>query len=246
MRTWLLGLLLLANQAYSETMMAKVIPLQYIQANQVIQLIQPLLGADEKVSGSGQTLVVKVNPQTLTQIRDVIRQMDVAPVTFLIEIHQDNPNWLNQQNQNSVTYSTQPQSETLRNQAVKVLSGESAFVATDAEVPIVSAVGVGFFTGIAYQQHQIKNGLLVHPVMQGSQVKLQLKRVREQANPAGGQAFDNQKVETTLMVPLKKWVSLGSAQGWQKMDSSTTVYTAGRSFSNNATLYVRVSLAATP
>lgn len=243
MKKWIFSLLFVAFNAYAQDLITKVVPLHYVEANQIIRLVKPLLGADEKISGEGQTLVLKVSPQTLTQIREVIRQLDVAPVTFLVEIHQDTPDWLSAQNSNTVTYSTQPQSETLRNQAVKVSSGESALVATDTEVPIVSAVGVGFYTGIAYQQHQIKNGLLVHPTMQGSQVRLEVKRLREQANPSSNQSFDNQKIDTTLMVPLNKWVMLGSAQGWQKMDSSATVYTAGRSFSNNATLYVKVSLA---
>lgn len=246
MKKWIFLALCLMNSAYSQDVITKVIKLNYIQSNQIIQLIQPLMQTGEQVSGSGQTLIVKVNPQTLTQIREVIHQLDVAPATFRVSIHQGDANWLSGQNGNTVTYSTHTQSQQLQDQSVQVLSGESAIVSTDAEVPIVSSVGVGFFTGIAYQQHKVKTGFLVHPTLQGSQVKLQVKRLNEQVNPAGGQNFDNQKVDTTVMVPLNKWVSLGSAQGWQKTDSSTTVYTAGRTFSNNATVYVKVSLVKTP
>lgn len=130
-----------------------------------------------------------------------------APVTFNISIHQDTPQWLNKQNNNSVIYSTRSSSQMLQNQSVKVLSGRSALVTLDQEVPIVSSLGIGFFAGITYQQHLIKNGILVHPVLRGSQVELSIQRMRERANPAGGQQFDNQKIKTTLMIPLNQWVS---------------------------------------
>lgn len=243
-RTCLIGLLFLASNAFSQpTMMTKVIQLNYVQADKVIQLIQPLIQTDdgEKISGLGQTLVVKVNPQTLTQIREVLHSIDVPPVTFNISIYQGDPNWLSSQN-NNVIYSTNPQSEVQRSQSVKVMSGESALVTTGEEVPIVSAVGIGFFTGIDYQQHNIQNGLLVKPVLQGKQVKLSVKRVREQQNSAGGQQFDNQQVNTTILAPLNKWVALGTAEGKSDADHSPVSYTAGRSFSQNSTLYIKVSV----
>lgn len=242
-RRWIIGLLFLASNAFAQGMMTKVIELNYLQANKVIQLIQPLLQNGEKVSGSGQTLVVKVTPQTLTQIRSILHQIDVPPVTFNITVYQGDPNWLSAQNSNSVSYSTQPRSEQVRSQSVKVMSGESALISTGEEVPIVTSVGAGFYAGISYEQRNIRNGLLVQPVLKGSQVRLTIKRVREQVNAAGGQQFDNQQVDTTLMVPLNKWVSLGSAEGAQNTDSSSSrSFSAGRTFSQTSTLYIKVSV----
>lgn len=242
MKPWLIGILFLASNAFSQTMLTKVIDLNYLQANKVIQLIQPLMQQGEKVSGSGQTLIVNVSPQTLTQIRGILHKIDVPPVTFNISIYQGNPDWLSSQNSNSISYSTQPRSEQLRSQSVKVMSGESAVISTGEEVPIISSVGAGYYGGIDYQQHEIRNGLMVWPVLKGSQVKLTVKRVREQANAAGSQQFDNQQVDTTIMAPLNKWVSLGSAEGSKNTDPTATSYSAGRPFSQNSTLYIKVSV----
>lgn len=242
MKRWLIGLLFLTTNAFSQTIITKVIELNYLQADKVVQLIKPLLQESEKVSGSGQTLIVKVQPQTLTQIRDILHKIDVAPVMFNISIYQGDPNWLSAQNSNSVSYSTQPRSEQVRSQSVKVMSGASAFITTDQQVPIITSVGAGWNIGIAYQQHNISNGLEVWPVLKGSQVKLTLKRVREQANVAGGQQFDNQQLDTTVMAPLNKWVSLGSTEGSQNTDPSSTSNSAGRPFSQNSTLYIKVSV----
>jgi len=241
---WLTGLLLLATSAYSQTMMTKVIQLNYLQSNNVIQMMQPLIQPGEKLSGSGQTLIVKVTPETLTQIRDVLHKLDVPPVTFNITIYQGDPEWLSVQNNNSVVYRTQSPSEVQQSQSIRVMSGESALISTGQEVPIVSALAVGFQTGIAYEQHEIKNGLLVQPVLEGSQVKLTLKRLRQQQNAAGGQQFDNQQWGTTVMAPLDKWVPLGTAEGVQTSAPGDTSYTAGRPFSNHSTLYIKVSLVA--
>jgi hypothetical protein len=241
-RVWLIGLLLIATNVFSQTIITKVIQLQYISAEQAIKLMQPLMEPGEKLSGSGQTLIAKVGSQTLTQIRTVLHQVDVPPVTFNISIYQGDPQWLSTQNNNSVNYSTQTQSQMLQSQSVKVMSGDSALVTMNQEVPIVSSVGAGYFSGIAYKQHQIRNGILVRPVLRGSQVQLGVRRLREQANPAGGQQFDNQKIETTLMVPLNKWVSLGSPMGAQQTDNSSTYYSAGNTFAQQSALYVKVSI----
>lgn len=242
-RAWLIGLLLFTSNVFSQGLITKVIQLQYIPAAQAIKLMQPLMQPDERLSGSGQTLIAKVEPQTLTQIRTILHQIDVPPVTFNISVYQGDPQWLSTQNSNSVTYSTQTQSQMLQSQSVRVMNGESALVAMNQEVPIVTSVGAGYFgSGIAYQQHQIKNGILVHPVLRGSQVELTVRRLREQMNPAGGQQFDNQKIDTKLMVPLNKWVSLGSPEGAQQTNNSSTYYTAGNTFAQQSTLYIKVSI----
>lgn len=244
----IIGLLFLANSAFADAMISKVIELNYVTANKVIKLIQPLMGNGEKASGSGNTLVLRVQPDTLTQIRDLLHKIDVPPVTFNIAIYQGNPDWLNPRNQNSVSSSTQSPAEMNRSQSVQVMNGESALISSGVQVPIVTNVGAGFYAGISYQQHNVKNGLLVLPVLKGSQVKISVKRLREQINAAGGQQFDNQQVDTTIMAPLNKWVSLGNAKGAQgDNDISSTSNSAGQPFAQNSTLYIKVTIVgATP
>lgn len=242
MKKWVFLFLLISQNVFSQDFESKVIQLHYLQAKKVMQLINPLLNENEQMSGTGQTLIVKVAPNTLTQIRDVIHKIDVPPVTFDIAIYQGDPDWLSSQNSHSITYSTQPPSEKLRSQSVKVMNGEAAIISSNQEMPIVSAVGIGFVTGVEYRQHTVKNGYLVQPVLQGSHVKLKIKRLREQVDPAGGQQFDNQQLDTTVLVPLNKWVVLGSAEGEQNNEKSSISYTAGRSFSQNSSIYIKITL----
>lgn len=240
---WIVLLWIVAQTAFADDLATKVIQLRYIQANEVMALMQPMLGSGEQMTGNGQTLMVKAGPQTLSSIREVLHRLDVPPVTFDITVYQGDPNFLSSHNDNTVSYSTQSQAQTLQTQSVRVMSGGAAVVSSNQEVPVVSSVGIGFFTGVDYQQHQIKNGFVIKPELQGSQVKLTITKLRQQMNSSGGQQFDNQAVATTLMVPMNKWVLLGSAQGAAPVDNNAVISTAGRQFTQNSSLYVKVKLA---
>lgn len=54
-RFWIIGLLMLTSNAFSQPIITKVIELHYVPVQKVIQLVEPLLQSGEKISGSGQT-----------------------------------------------------------------------------------------------------------------------------------------------------------------------------------------------
>ncbi|CDZ77836.1 Type II secretory pathway, component HofQ [Legionella massiliensis] len=243
MKKWFIAILFLAANVFADSaMITKVITLNYQTADHIIQLVQPLLGEGEQISGSGQTLIVKVTPETLTQLRDVLHKLDQPPVTFQISVYQGDPDWLNNQNDNTIVITTPSHSDQLQRQSITVMNGESAFVSTGQDQPVLSSAGIGFWTGVSYDRRLVQNGLLVQPTLQGNQVKLKVRRIREQANPVVNQQFDQQQVDTTVMVPLNKWVSLASPQGSQPVDSSTQIIRAGNQFTQNSTLYIKVNL----
>lgn len=246
MNRWMIGLplcvsLFFSSFAFTQQTITKLIDLNYCEADKVLTLIQPLLKPGDKVSASGKQMVVSVSPDTMTQIRTIIHQLDQPPVTFQVFLHQGSPDWINTQDDDVIS-STAPSNDALQqNQSVNVLSGSSAFVSTGKTVPIITSVGAGWNAGISYQQREAASGLLVQPTMEGSQVKLRVKRLREQENPQQQQQFDNQQIDTTMMVPLDQWVSLGSAQG-AATPSTSEVYSAGNKFSRTATIYIKVSV----
>ena len=242
MTKWFIGLLFCITNAFSQPVVTKVIDLTYSQADKIIPLLQPLLQPGEKISGSGSTLIVNVSPETLTALRVVLHKLDQPPVTFRITIHQGDTDWLSTQT-DEVTYSTSSNTDQQKSQSVNVINGSSAFVSTGTETPILTSVGVGWNTGVSYQQHPVNTGLQVEPHLQGSQVRLTVKRIREQQNQQAMQQFDNQQIDTTMMVPLDKWVVLGSAQGAdESSETQSDTYSASDRFANNATLYIKVSV----
>lgn len=232
--------LLLIHCAFASSMITKVIQLHYQQASTVVQLVEPLLGYGEQITGNGQTIVVKVRPQTLTQLRVLLHKIDQPPVTFEVSVYQGDPNWLNNQNSNDFVISTNSQQQQRRSQSVNVMNGESAFISTGQDQPVITNIGADWWGGgVRYERKMVETGLLVEPTLQGQQVKLSVKQIRQQDSQMSNQNFDTQKFITTMMVPLNKWVQLGSAQNAQQSANTISV---GNNFTQSATLFVKVKI----
>jgi hypothetical protein len=67
----------------------EVIPLQYRTAEQVIPVIQPLLGRDASVSSFQNQLVIRATPAELAQVKRVLGSIDTMPRRLLITVRQD-------------------------------------------------------------------------------------------------------------------------------------------------------------
>lgn len=67
----------------------EVVPLSYRSSEQVIPVIQPLLGRDSSVSGFQNQLVIRATPAELAQVKRVLASIDKAPRRLLITVRQD-------------------------------------------------------------------------------------------------------------------------------------------------------------
>lgn len=245
MRSVMVSLLLFVSQAFAQdppsAMIIKVIDLHYVQASQLIPQLKPLISQSESISGNGYSLILKVLPDTLTQLRPVIHQLDVAPVVFNVSIRQGS----NDDNStgNDAVYTANSNNQAGNAQSVSVQNGKAAFVATGSERPVISGVSGGLFPGVSYAEQDEQQGFFIKPVLQGQKVQITIRRNRSQANATDNQASQNQNLDTTTMVPLDQWVKLGSAgQDNINPQPSSSTYSAGDSFNNQAVLFIRISI----
>ena len=95
-KTWIRGLgLLLALAGFAMASVAdaqttvEVLPLKYRKSEQVIPVLQPLLGRDSSISGFQNQLVVRATPAELAQLKRVLADIDTAPKRLLITVRQD-------------------------------------------------------------------------------------------------------------------------------------------------------------
>lgn len=95
-KTWIRGLgLLLALTGFALAPVAgaqttvEVLPLKYRKSEQVIPVLQPLLGRDSSISGFQNQLVVRATPAELAQLKRVVADIDTAPKRLLITVRQD-------------------------------------------------------------------------------------------------------------------------------------------------------------
>lgn len=83
----------LATVAWSNTAPAQttveIIPLKYRNGDQVIPVLQPLLGRESSISHFQNQLVIRATPAELAQVRRVLASIDTAPKRLLITVRQD-------------------------------------------------------------------------------------------------------------------------------------------------------------
>lgn len=80
--------IVLAGAALAQTTV-EVIPLKYRQADQVIPVLQPLLGRDGSISNFQNQLVIRATPAELAQVKSVLASLDTPPRRLLITVRQD-------------------------------------------------------------------------------------------------------------------------------------------------------------
>ena len=78
----------LAGSAIAQTAV-EVIQLRYRQADQVIPVLQPLLGREGSISNFQNQLVIRATPAELAQIKGVLASIDTPPRRLLITVRQD-------------------------------------------------------------------------------------------------------------------------------------------------------------
>jgi hypothetical protein len=80
--------LLLTTAAVAQTTV-EVLPLKYRKSEQVIPVLQPLLGRDSSISAFQNQLVIRATPAELAQLKRVLADIDTMPKRLLITVRQD-------------------------------------------------------------------------------------------------------------------------------------------------------------
>lgn len=75
--------------AFAQPTAVEVIQLRYRTADQVIPVIQPLLGRDGSVSGFQGQLIVRASPENVAEVRRVLEQIDKAPRRLMVTVRQE-------------------------------------------------------------------------------------------------------------------------------------------------------------
>jgi cell division ATPase FtsA len=83
-----LALTLLATLAWADDARVEVIPLHYSRVEDVLPLIQPLVGEGGVVNGMNGRLVVRAAPADMARIKQVLAEIDRAPRRLMISVRQ--------------------------------------------------------------------------------------------------------------------------------------------------------------
>ncbi|MDH3387581.1 MAG: type II and III secretion system protein [Gammaproteobacteria bacterium] len=82
----LLVLMLMVFAAQADSI--AIIQLQNRPAVEVIHVVKPMLGANDAISGQGFKIFLRSSPETLAQVKDMIKALDIASKTLQISVFQ--------------------------------------------------------------------------------------------------------------------------------------------------------------
>lgn len=90
----LLGLVLLLSTAQADSI--TIIQLRNRPAVEVIPIVKPMLGANDAISGKGFKIFLRSSAETLAQVKDMIKVLDIASKTLQISVFQGSTRGLNE------------------------------------------------------------------------------------------------------------------------------------------------------
>ena len=221
-----------------------VIDLKHRRAEDIIPVLQPLLEQGGALTGQDYTLFVRASPSNVAQLRSAVQQLDKQQRQMLVSVRRGTVQDIERE-QASVSgrvgsggarVTVRGADGTLRTQSssvssVQVLDGSSAFIATGASVPIVTAVAVEGgrrpFVAGQIEQRDLQQGFMVTPRIRGNEVILEISQQDERVS---GGNIRTQALNTQVVGQLGSWMQLG---GVSESSSSASGGLSSRSYSTN-------------
>ena len=258
---------LIASQVVADTL--HVIALHHRPASEIQPLVQPLLRADEGVSGSGYQLILRASDARKREIEQLVAKLDVAArqltVTVRHEIVHDEQRArdavsgrVDIGNRARVTIGDNSVDPGLRyrgerskssgdsafSQVIRVRDGQRAFVRVGQSVPSVERVLTltGRRTAVVAQGirfEEFTTGFDVLPRVRGDTVQLEITPHLTSPRSADG-TYRFQELRTTVTARLGEWIDLGLILG-ESSDVSRAILNSARSqTSERATISMKV------
>ncbi|HKQ15556.1 MAG TPA: secretin N-terminal domain-containing protein [Steroidobacteraceae bacterium] len=201
----------------------EVIDLKYRTAAEVIPVLQPLVEQGGALTGQDYKLFVRASPANVQQLRAALAQIDRKPNQLLVSVRRSTQQEVERERaQASAVVSNRGSAVAVnatssnardRNDgvaSVQVIEGNSAFISTGSDVPIVTAAaargGHRPFAGAVTEYRNLSSGFEVTPRVNGTQVVLDIAQQDERV--VNG-TVQTQHLTTQASGPLGEWIRLG-------------------------------------
>jgi Bacterial type II and III secretion system protein/Bacterial type II/III secretion system short domain len=213
----------------------KIITLQHRFANDLLPIIEPMVGADGTATGMNNQLILRASPERMREIEATVEMLDAARVNRKITVNSNN-NIQTQRDRVEATSkvkagkvtvgndrSAQPNSGNIdieRNssntqqsssQFLNVLDGERAFIRVGQIIPFTQEWLTITRRYVQIERttdwQEITTGFAVRPRTIGNQVELEITPRIAKLNSQG--YIDFEELTTTIHTQLGNWVDIG-------------------------------------
>ncbi len=207
----LLSLFLLTQVALAKgVMVMKLIPLKYHDADHIKSLITPMLAPQGKISGRGYTLVINTTRENMTELRSLIRKIDVKPKSLRIRVRVGGGGQT-KVNRFSQSYHTH---RFANEKVVQILEGRGAYIMVGGDRPYVSVINGPFLPQVLISYRRMRQGFWVVAYIRDGKALLKIIQRQDGVSPETLLALE--KLATTVIVPLGEWTTLGGGEVEEK------------------------------
>lgn len=212
------------------------LPLYHRHADEVVQLLRPLLEPGEVIIPNRSSLIVRASPQRIAEIRDLLRQLDKRPHRLVIHVRQSGGMSAEELNaaarvqgridandfsdsslriQGQIRRSDTRESEgstqqiqTLEGSPARIALGTSRAVPAPGNVVIYDGGHAVVAPGLQYQD--LTTGFAVLPRLTGAgEVQLEISPWSDRADPRYLGGVRTREAMTSVQVRLGEWVEIG-------------------------------------
>lgn len=193
--------------------------LEHRRADTVIDQLRSLYGNDLRLSANGQNLVVRAEPEQLTEIETLLPQLDRPPRQVRLSLrHIANGN--TRAGHSDQVYSTGRQST----QSLTVQDQQVAQISSGQMTRLPVAVRGGWNPAVLVEEVDISSGFLVRPtVLSEHQVELRITAIHNEPYRGRG-SEETAQMTTVRRVQPGEWVALGTEDQRRSARGSNRVY----------------------
>ncbi|BCD88335.1 hypothetical protein PSm6_47420 [Pseudomonas solani] len=243
----------------------EVIPLNYRTAEDVMPVVQSVLGNEGRVSAYGNQLIVNAEPAKIQELRTVLGQLDTAPKRLLISVDTSDSNYQDDRGY-AVNGSAsvggvdieagrgevrgRDQVRIIRRstdtrgggvQQVQASEGYPALIQVGQSVPITTA-STGPY-GQVYSNTEYRNvtrGFYVTASITGDIVHVAISSNRDRLSQSQPGVIDVQSTDTRVSGRLGEWITVGGVNESSQSDDSGFLRQRSTQGSENMTMRLKV------
>ncbi len=240
---YLIPFMALAGILFCTALLAKTTKMEVIQlynrpAVEVIPIVKPFMPQNTILRPDGYRLIVKTSPQGLATLKDMLKNIDIAPKNLLITLRrgEGQKQYKEEHVLNNIPLTQKQQRKKVNySQSVRVMDGQAAMIQFGRKVPFAMTTASGATTTTL---KPVTTGMYVTPRVMGKRVQLTLQTYTNKTQRGGN--IRTQQVQTKIVIPMGEWVNLANFIGRHNADIQRILHGSIASGSNSQDLYIRV------
>ena len=231
-------------------------------AEEIIPIVRPLLAPDDAITGKGNLLFLRTDPATVSQIQQLLREIDRPLNNLLITVrtgvdmsHEQSsagisgnvvinkPADNNLDMHLSKQYQTQNRGST---QQLRVIEGQPAFINVGQAIPYPSGTVVqtprGSYGSYGIDYREAPQGFYALPRLRGDEVTIEINPRHDQPSAQGGGRIDTTSMHTTVSGRLGEWIRIGGVTDTQDENRKGIISTGKKKSDEDKEVWLRVDL----